>query len=193
MYRSWTGYIFLNSSYTHKKPFIIYIHEYLTTGYWIYTLILEYLIYTWILEYWQLDINLDTWIIDNGYIPGYLNTGYMPEYLSTGYRISTWLLEYWILDIYPDTWIFEYWVLKYLILHIYPTLHLNRLARRWILFWGIPTHTGWKREWQDEHSNSGIPVTPGQNGEQGLKFETEGPLKISKIKFLWHWKTILLC
>ena len=34
---------------------------------------------------------------------------------------------------------------------------------------GIPTHLGWNSEWHWVHSNSGIPVTPGQKGEQGVK------------------------
>jgi len=51
-------------------------------------------------------------------------------------------------------------------------LHLNAFWIWWILDCGIPTQTGWKREWQDEHSSSGIPVTPGQKGEQGEKLDT---------------------
>lgn len=40
---------------------------------------------------------------------------------------------------------------------------------------GMPTHTGWKREWQEQHSNSGIPVTPGQKGEHGVKLLINPP------------------
>ena len=58
--------------------------------------------------------------------------------------------------------------------------------------WGILTHFGWNNEWHLIHSSSGIPVTPGnlknfvnhfckieslspgQNGEQGVKLDTTG-------------------
>ena len=60
-----------------------------------------------------------------------------------------------------------------------PTLHLKVRASWGILLEGMPTQTGWKSEWQEEHSSSGIPVTPGQKGEHGVNVVALGPLK--------HW------
>ena len=40
---------------------------------------------------------------------------------------------------------------------LYCTLHWNCARICWTMDWGIPTHFGWNKEWQTEHSNSGIP------------------------------------
>ena len=39
---------------------------------------------------------------------------------------------------------------------------------------GMLTHLGWNREWHWVHSSSGIPLAPGQNGEQGVKLNMSG-------------------
>lgn len=57
-------------------------------------------------------------------------------------------------------------------------LHLKDCESCRILACGIPTHTGWKREWQELHSSSGMPVTPGQNGLHGVKFDILCPLSL---------------
>ena len=55
-----------------------------------------------------------------------------------------------------------------------PTLHLNEFCIVATFHWGMLTHLGWKREWHWVHSSSGIPETPGQKGEQGVKVERSG-------------------
>ena len=47
-------------------------------------------------------------------------------------------------------------------------MHLNELRMEATFHWGMLTHLGWKIEWHWVHSSSGIPVTPGQKGEQGV-------------------------
>ena len=53
-------------------------------------------------------------------------------------------------------------------------MHLNEFCIVATFHCGMLTHLGWKREWQLVHSSSGIPETPGQKGEQGVKEERSG-------------------